>query len=164
MRPRAHNGRTGFVLHAPAAGNAPKPANHRGAIESLSRMTSRGAPPRSQRLPRIGPTGQGHGHANISCTRLCGHKESGNAPASARQFASGFHPSETPCTRSITRVLWARATSPDGRSHPAGSIGALLQPAKHELIGWKLLVQAIDPGVQIGMLNLQFDQAAFGRM
>ena len=41
---------------------------------------------------------------------------------------------------------------------------ALLQPAKHELIGWKLLVQAIDPGVQIGMLNLQFDQAAFGRM
>jgi hypothetical protein len=41
---------------------------------------------------------------------------------------------------------------------------ALLQPAKHELIGWKLLIQAIDPGVQIGMLNLQFDQAAFGRM
>lgn len=41
---------------------------------------------------------------------------------------------------------------------------ALLQPAKHELIGWKFLVQAIDPSVQIGMLNLHFDQAAFGRM
>jgi len=41
---------------------------------------------------------------------------------------------------------------------------ALLQPAKHKLIGWKFLVQAIDPSVQIGMLNLHFDQAAFGRM
>ncbi len=41
---------------------------------------------------------------------------------------------------------------------------ALLEPLQHELIDGPLAGQPIDPGVEIGVLDAQLDQATFGRM